>query len=422
MIRFGLIAVLLLATACGTSGPQGGGGSDGGTLHVWVLEDKLNETQQKAADEFNKTSPVKVVIDKFNPDSYPDKLRVSIGSPNAPDVFFNWGSGSIAPYVKAGELADLTPAFDADPALKSAFLPAVLDVGKIDGKYYGVPLRGMQPVILFYNKDVFGDAQPPKTWQDLLSLVDTFKAKGVTPFALGGATAWTELMWIEYLVDRYGGPDVFKRISNGEPGAWRDPAVLKSAQTVRDLVDRGAFGTNYASVDYNSHAAETLFAKGKAAMHLMGSWEFTNHMELQPDFARKGLGFAPFPAVDGGTGDPANVVGNPTNFFSVTAKSQHKDAAIQFLKTMMSDTYVQGLLDAGDVPVLGSVEPKLASTPNPEFARFQLDMVRKAPAFTLSWDQALSSAGAQTLHTTIQDLFNGKITPEQFVTNLEQVK
>ena len=95
MIRFGLIAVLLLATACGTSGPQGSGGgsgADGGTLHVWVLEDKLNATQQKAADEFNKTSPVKVVIDKFNPDSYPDKLRVSIGSPNAISHFD--GSGT----------------------------------------------------------------------------------------------------------------------------------------------------------------------------------------------------------------------------------------------------------------------------------------------------------------------------------------
>ena len=27
----------------------------------------------------------------------------------------------------------------------------------IDGKYYGIPARGMQPIILFYNKAVFND-------------------------------------------------------------------------------------------------------------------------------------------------------------------------------------------------------------------------------------------------------------------------
>jgi xylobiose transport system substrate-binding protein len=413
-------AVLIGLSSCGTAGPAGAGGD---VVHVWVLEDKLNATQQRAADEFNKTSSVKVVIDKFNPDSYLDKLRVAVGSPTAPDVFFNWGGGSIEAYVDAGELVDLTGMFDADPAFKADFIPTVLDVGKIDGKYYGVPLRGMQPVLLFYNKDVFASAgaQPPKTWPELLTLIEKFKAAGVTPFALGGATAWTELMWVEYLVDRYGGPQVFADIAAGKPGAWRHPAVLRTAQTVWDLVDRGAFGTNYSSVDYNSHAASTLFAKGKAAMHLMGSWEFTNQLEQQPDFARTGLGFAAFPAVDGGTGDPANVVGNPTNFFSVTAKSKHRDTAIAFLRSMNSPDYVRGLVESGDVPVTAKVESTLDRAVNPEFARFQFQLVKNTPSFTLSWDQAIP-ATANTVNTTIQQLFNKQITPEQFVEALERAR
>src|SRR5690606_34519937 len=128
------------------------------------------------------------------------------------------GGGNLAEYVKADQVVDLTEALEANPEFKEAFLPSVLDVAKIDGSYYGVPMQGVLPVVLFYNKKVFEDAgvEPPATYDDLLDLVDTFKKEGVTPIVLPGAQAWTELMWLEYLVDRVGGADVFQAIAAGE--------------------------------------------------------------------------------------------------------------------------------------------------------------------------------------------------------------
>ena len=418
---FGLL--LTGMSACGTSGPQASTG-DSGTLHVWVLQDAINPVQEAAATEFNKTSTVKVVIDKVGSDGYQDKLRVSMGSPNALDVFWNWGGGSIADYVNAGQLTDLGPTLAADPAFKQSFLPSVLDAGKVAGKQYGIPLRGMQPVVLFYNKDVFAkhNVKPPTTWADLLTLVDTFKAAGITPFALAGSQGWTELMWLEYLLDRIGGPKVFANIAAGKADAWKDPAVLTAAQTIRTLIDRGAFGTNYASVDYGAGGASTVFARGKAAMHLMGTWEFANQLTQQPDFAHNGLGYVAFPPVDGGTGDPADVVGNPTNYFSVSNSSKHKDAAIAFLKTMSSDAYVSELIKAGDVPVTTNAADKLSSNPNPDFATFQYQLVQKAPSFTLSWDQALTPAGGQTVVTNLQKLFNKQLSPQQYVDAVSSAK
>ncbi|HEX8629131.1 MAG TPA: extracellular solute-binding protein [Catenuloplanes sp.] len=415
------------ASACGNSGPQtpSGGAATTDTIHVWVLDDKINPVQESAVAEFNKTAKVKAVVEKFGNKDYSDKVRIAMGSPNAPDVFWNWGGGSIASYVTAGQLLDLTPTLQADQKFKDAFLPSVLDAGKIDGKNYGIPLRGMQPVILFYNKDVFSraGAQPPKTWAEVLSLIDTFKKAKVTPFAVAGAGAWTELMWVEYLVDRFGGAQVFADIAAGKPDAWKHPAVLKAAQAVRDLVDRGAFGTNYASVDYTSTGgASTLFARGKAAMHLMGSWEFANQLQAEPKFAANGLGFTAFPAIEGGAGDPAAVVGNPTNYFSVNSKSKHTDVAVEFLKKMAGDAYTADLLKAGDVPTTTSAGDKLTQNPNPDFAAFQYQMVQKAPSFTLSWDQALSPSVGQTVVTAIQKLFNKQLSPEQFVAEVEQAK
>jgi ABC-type glycerol-3-phosphate transport system substrate-binding protein len=66
---------------------------------------------------------------------YASKLRSAIGSSAAPDVFFNWGGGSIEPYVQANQLVDLTPYFNEAP-LEGAFLPSVVAAGAINGRDY----------------------------------------------------------------------------------------------------------------------------------------------------------------------------------------------------------------------------------------------------------------------------------------------
>src|SRR3712207_8039645 len=161
-------------------------------------------------------------------------------------------------------------------------------------------------------------------------------------------------MWFEYLLDRVGGPEVFQAIRDGEEGAWQQPEVVQSLQMITDLVDRGAFGDNFASVGYDVGGASTILAQGDAGLHLMGSWEYANHLGQSPDFVTSGdLGWAPFPAVEGGKGDPTNIVGNPTNFYSIAADSDAKEVAAEFVSTALNDeTYVSDLIAAGDVPAV----------------------------------------------------------------------
>ncbi|MFI6863060.1 extracellular solute-binding protein [Streptomyces sp. NPDC050421] len=416
MVMAGVLA------GCGSGGDSGGDG--GGTLTAYVYGDDAVKVQEAAVKEFNKTSKVKVKLIPVPGTEYVNKLRSAMGSPSAPDIFYNWGAGSIKPYRDAGQLVDLTSTVKNDATLKDAFLPSIVEAGSLGGKIYGVPMRGMQPVMLFYNKKLFAEnkLEAPKTWEELQHVISTFKAKGITPFALGGQEKWPELMWMEYLLDRIGGPEVFNRIQNGDSAAWGDPSVLKSAQTVKELVDGGAFGKNFNSVDYGSGAAPTLLSKGKAAMHLMGSWEYSTQLGKAPEFAKKDLGWANFPTVAGGVGDPANVVGNPTNYWSINSRTKHKDAAIAFLKTMAAKSYAQALVDNGDVPTTSNAASMLSGSPNPTYATDQYNMVQKAPSFTLSWDQALESRIATPLLTEISKLFAGKSTPEQFVAAMKAVK
>jgi xylobiose transport system substrate-binding protein len=412
----GLVAVTAVVSACGTSGP---GETSGGALKIWALEDPvLNKIEQKSIDSF-KAKGGDASLETFGNDPYKQRLRVAIGSPQAPDLFFNWGGGNLKEYVDAGKVADLTSVLDENKAAKEKFIPSVLDGAKLDGKNYGVPMRGMQPVLLFFNKKVFTEAgaQPPKTWDELLSLVDTFKAKGITPIALAGTQAWTELMWAEYVLDRFAGHEVFKNIRDKGPESWKDPAVVGAMTKLKELIDRGGFGDAFASVGYDAGGASTILAQGKAAMHLMGSWEYTNQLDQSPDFVKNGdLGWIEFPSIAGGKGDPSNLVGNVSNFYSATADSKNLEAAKKFVTTTLhEDSYIEALIEAGDVPPVVGAEEKLKKSAHPDYASDIYKMVLDSKNFQLSWDQDLPADKATFMLTQLQEFFLGKVSPQQFV-------
>jgi xylobiose transport system substrate-binding protein len=408
------VGLAVAMTACG------GGATDSAAadVHFWTLKDPTNEVQQAGIDTLNKSAETKIVMDVVPSDGYLDKLRTAMGSSRMPGMFFSWGGGPMREYATNKKIVDVAT-LPGGTDVASHFLPAVLKVGQTsDGTLVGVPSRGTQPVFLFYNKKVFADAgvQPPTTWSDVQSLIATFKAKNIIPFALAGqgGNEWTELMWLEYLTDRIGGSTVFDRIQAGGAPGWNDPAILQAAQTIKKLVDDGAFGTKFGSVAYGAGGSSTLLSSGKAAMQLMGSWEYAVQQGASADFAKNGLGYVAFPSVDGGKGDPKNVVGNPSNYVSVTTTADPATAGA-YLQTLYGDDYIKGLVKMGEVPVTTNAKDALASAPDPAYATFQFDLVQQAPAFTQSWDQALGFKIATPMLAELQKLFNGQQTPEQFV-------
>lgn len=412
MLGAGAGVTLLGTSACS------GSGSDRSGIEVWALEDEnVNPVTQASLDRFNAGSDVKASLVTEPNDGYRDAVHISIDTPQRPDVFFNWGGGSIRTYARANMLVDLTSHLNDDPAFKDSFLPSVLDAGMIDDKYYGIPMRTMQPKHMFYNMDVLADAglEPPTTWDGFLDTCDRLSGNGITPMALAGATNWTMLMWIEYLTDRLGGSQVFTDIADGVDGAWRHPAITEAVNTIIDLVDRGVFGTNFASVSWDGGAVQALVSEGKAAMHLMGSWEYTEQLGLAPDFARNSLGWGAFPAIEHGAGDPLAVAGNPTNYFSITQESDHVDEAIEYLKTMATDEYVDELIGIGDVPAVANIEERLKAAEHAEYAQFVYQTVVDAPSFQLSWDQALETSLGEPMLIALEQVFLGELDADGFI-------
>lgn len=405
-----------------TSRPSAASAGDADrVIRIWSLRPFGRDVALRPhIEKFNSSSDLRIELTLFSNDSYKQQLAEVLGTPQAPDVFFNWGGGGLAESAHAGQVVDLTEAMRAHPEFQETLLPTVLAGGRVDGRQYGLPMNGMQPSILFYNRQVFADArlQPPKTYAELLTLIDEFKARGITPIALAGAQGWPQLMYLMYLTDRIGGPGKFANILAGNPGAWSDPFVLQAAAMCQELAERGAFGSDFGTIGYDSDTASRRLAAGEAAMHLMGSWEYGNQISLDAGFVSAGgLGWVPFPVVTGGAGDPRNLVGIPANYFSVTAGRPHVDAAVEFLfGALVSDQYLSRLQGAGEVPGV----PHPPARPAEKFATFVYQLATDAPSFTLAWDQALSRTVGETLNANVRELFLSRITPEQFVAAMAQ--
>ncbi|MFY1688340.1 extracellular solute-binding protein [Plantactinospora sp. WMMB782] len=389
-----------------------------GTIRVWAIHQPGDAPAlQKLVNRYNRDAEVKVDLQTFGNEEYKEQLRTAVGSADGPDVFASWGGSTLAGLARGGLLADLTPLRD-EPGVGSRFLPTALAGGAVDGRQYGIPMGGTQPVVLFYHRGVFADAgvRPPRDYAELLALVDTFKSRDITPIALGGAQGWTELMWVMYLAERIGGPQVTADIVAGRPGAWSNPAVLTALREARALVERGAFGTAFPWTGYDDGTAPGRLAKGQAAMHLMGTWEYPTQLARNPDFVVDGdLGFVPFPAVAGGVGDPAGLVGVPTHYFSVLAGSRQPAAALDFVRAVASDEYLDDLVADGEVPPVTDAADRLRNTEHGGFTSSVHELVSRAPSYGLAWDQALEPAAGAALVRELRRLFEGELTPEQFV-------
>ncbi|GAA3709606.1 extracellular solute-binding protein [Zhihengliuella alba] len=412
-----LIAPLVLS-ACGGAQP-GGATASGDGLSAWTLTGAQQSVFEDSFAAWSEAHPEQAIsAEYFANDAYKEKIRTAVGSGNAPTLIFNWTGGTLADYVANEQVVDLTGRVNE---LGERVIPSIMQAGEVDGKQYAVPNNSTQPVILYFNEKLFEQvgAEPPTTWEETLDVVEKFKAEGITPFAVAGQSQWPYLMWIQYLTDRIGGPEVFQAIQDNEPDAWSHPAVTEALTKIQELVDAGAFGESYGSVVADNNADVALLHTDQAAMLLQGSWVYASFKTDAPEwFAEGNLGYTEFPGIEGGAGDPANVVGNPANFWSVSAAASEdqQQAAVDYLNEVnLDEGAVDALLDAGLVPSTTGAEEKIAAHEESDYLSFAYGMVQDAPNFQLSWDQALAPAQAQELLTKLAQIFQGTITPEEFV-------
>jgi raffinose/stachyose/melibiose transport system substrate-binding protein len=369
---------------------------------------------QETVQRFDQQHPdIDVRVEFFQNDPFKTKLRMAMGAGQPPDLFIGWGGGILQSYVASHKVAVLPSSVST-----ARFLPSIMQAVTFGGHVYGVPCSGTQPVLFYYNKPIFKKyaINPPTTWNELLAAVRTLRGKGVVPITLAGHNNWPGLMYEEYLVNRIGGNAPFQAVLDGKADAWSDTAFLKANQMIVELIDGQAFPSNFAALNYDLGQSSQLLFNGQAAMQLMGAWDYGIILSNAPEFISSGqLGWFPFPAVEGGTGDPKNVAGNPANFYSITARSHGQAQAATFLAEGVLDQFeIDEFVKLGQVPPVRGIRAQIAHAEHADWLLTIYDMASQAPHFDLSWDQALHQRPAQAMLTNLGLLFLKQLTPEQF--------
>ncbi|GGV55534.1 sugar ABC transporter substrate-binding protein [Streptomyces griseoloalbus] len=311
----GVLAVSL--TACGgdddggDEDKSGGTGGTGGTVTLPRLDGESLEvaavwtgTEQanfkKVLAEFEKRTGAKVT---FVPAQDPiiNFLGSKIAGGAPPDVAMLPQPGAIKQAVERNWAKPLGAGAQAE--LAKNYSPGWQDIGKVDGKQYGVYYKAANKSLIWYNTQVFENAgaAEPKTWDELLTTARTVYDSGVTPFSVGGADGWTLTDWFENVYLSQAGPEKYDQLAKHEI-KWTDPSVKEALTTLaeiwgkKDYVAGGASGA--LQTEFPASVTQTFTGgdQPKAGMVYEGDFVQVNIGETKAKVGTDAKVF-PFPAV-----------------------------------------------------------------------------------------------------------------------------
>ncbi len=157
-------------------------------------------------------------------------IRVQVEAGDPPDIAQFSQPGLIA------ELADQMVPLDSFmnmDQLQEDYIDSWLDLATFDGSLYGLFYRANTKSIVWYSKPEFDAAgyTVPETWDDMLALMDEMVANGHTPWCVpaehGGSTGWVLTDWVEDVLLRTAGPEVYDQWTNHEI-PFNDPAIKEA--------------------------------------------------------------------------------------------------------------------------------------------------------------------------------------------------
>ncbi|HEX7737647.1 MAG TPA: extracellular solute-binding protein [Ktedonobacteraceae bacterium] len=390
--------------ACGSGGSTGTSNGPA-TINWWHLstQDPAKSNWQNLANQYMKAHPnVKINITILENDAFKTKLTTVMQSGSPPDLFHSWGGGVLLQYAKAGLVQDLTSALQGDWG--SSFNSSALNVYGSDGKFYGVPWD-MGAVVFWYNKTLFtkaGITTPPTTWADFLQTVKTLKGAGITPIGLGEKDKWPGHYWWVYLAVRLGGKAAFDKAYN-RTGSFADTPFVQAGQHLQELVALDPFEKGYLGAAYGDE--QTVMGNGKAAIELMGQWAGGADAGSAADKKGPALDIFPFPMVEGGAGNPTDVMGGGGGF---AVGKNAPPQTVDFLKFLTNTTNATNLAkkSISAPPIKGA----LSAISDPIQQKI-VQMVGAAPYFQLYYDQYLPPAVGQVILDQTQGIYAGTINP-----------
>lgn len=220
------------------------GSFDAGTevnIYGTILEveaDRLNESWK----DFETCTGIDVVYEGSG--EFEEQINVRVQGGNPPDLGITPQPGLVADLARSGALKP-APQSVADNVAEF-WSEDWASYGTVDGTLVGAPLMASIKGYVWYSPATFEENgwEIPTTLDELSTLTEEIAASEVMKpwcvgFASSAATGWPGTDWVEDMVLRQAGPDVYDQWVNHEI-PFNDPAIVEALDTVGDLIKEPA--------------------------------------------------------------------------------------------------------------------------------------------------------------------------------------
>ncbi|WP_309075904.1 ABC transporter substrate-binding protein [Paenarthrobacter sp.] len=294
-------AGVLALTLSACSGDGGGGGStagsddcsayesygkhDGKTVSVYSTIVDIEATNlEEAWSQFENCTGITVRYEGSK--EFETQIGVRAQSGTAPDVAIFPQPGLLATQARAGYLKP-APQTVSDLVDKN-WSPDWKKYGTVDGTYYAAPMLANVKGFVWYAPKTFSDKgwEVPKTWDEMIELSKKIAADdpNMKPwcagFESGEATGWPGTDWIEDVVLRAHGPEVYDQwVAHEIP--FNDPKIVDSFNKAGDILlnpdmVNGGFGDVRTILSTGFAQAGQPVLDGTCAMHHQANFQAAN--------------------------------------------------------------------------------------------------------------------------------------------------
>ena len=407
-----LILLLMFNLAAAFAGGQKEGKPVELSFSFWGWGNEI-ELKQKIIQAFEASHPlVKIKASFTDGETYPAKLQTYFSSNTAPDVISIAGD-ILSEFVAQGVFADLSGYLQKDKLLSSTWPKVSVDAFRYKNTIVATPFVFKIPAIV-YNKSLFdkaGLAYPKDDWTEdqLLDLA----GKLTSGEGVNKVFGFNLSFWPYYITRGLLGQHYYDT-QNRKMNAVGNEGFRHAMKLFADMI--ATYG-----VAPDDTAAKTIgggFETGKFAMALTGTFDMPTYQKVIGDKF------------------PWDVVMLPTNSqfgpwkgnlfvdgFGISAKSEHKDQAWQFIRWMSTDLSSQKIASGIGIPALSSY----ANSPEylGDFPEGWKQYNKKAFVNMLERSFIWQTTGVwakinDELDNQFKMLVAGKISVEQALSNMDQ--
>ncbi|MEH1126907.1 ABC transporter substrate-binding protein [Micromonospora sp. CPCC 206061] len=298
-------------------------GNDGKKVSIYAsIRDTEADLLEQSWEQFTECTGID--IDYEGSGEFEAQLQVRVDGGNAPDIAFIPQPGLLATFAKAGKLK-AAPA-DTKSAAEANYPADWLKYSTVDGTFYGAPLGSNVKSFVWYSPKQFQEKgyAVPKTWAELISLSDKIASTDQKPWCAGiesgDATGWPATDWLEDLMLRTAGPEVYDQwVTHAIP--FNAPQVATAMNQAGEILKNpkyvnGGFGEVKSISTTSFQEAGLPILEGKCSLHRQASF-YANQWPEGTKVAEDGDVFAfYFPAVDPSKGEPVLAAGEFTVAFA----------------------------------------------------------------------------------------------------------